>query len=142
MLYSDDPEEFIKQALKPADVTRVVITNPNPDRRMCKVIVPDNQLSLAIGNKGQNAWLAAKLTGYKIDIKAESAVTPEDFEVVPLDEKYLVQEEPEESVDNAENTEDSGSEFISEEQETETAENTASESAEDGEAAEQTAAEE
>ena len=142
VLYSEDPEEFIKQALKPADVTRVVITNPNPDRRMCKVIVPDNQLSLAIGNKGQNAWLAAKLTGYKIDIKAESAVTPEDFEVVPLDEKYLVQEEPEESVDNAENTEDSGSEFISEEQETETAENTASESAEDGEAAEQTAAEE
>lgn len=141
VLYSEDPEEFIKQALKPADVTRVVITNPNPDRRMCKVIVPDNQLSLAIGNKGQNAWLAAKLTGYKIDIKAESAVTPEDFEVVPLDEKYLVQEEPEESgesADNAENTED----VNAEEQDTETAENTASESSEDVEAAEQTAAEE
>lgn len=141
VLYSEDPEEFIKQALKPADVTRVVITNPNPDRRMCKVIVPDNQLSLAIGNKGQNAWLAAKLTGYKIDIKAESAVTPEDFEVVPLDEKYLVQEEPEESgesADNAENTED----VNAEEQDTETAVNTASESSEDVEAAEQTAAEE
>ncbi len=88
VLYSEDPEEFIKQALKPAEVSRVVITNPNPDKRACKVIVPDNQLSLAIGNKGQNAWLAAKLTGYKIDIKAESAVDPDDFAVVPLEEKY------------------------------------------------------
>lgn len=88
VLYSEDPEEFIKQALKPAEVSRVVITNPNPDKRACKVVVPDNQLSLAIGNKGQNAWLAAKLTGYKIDIKAESAVDPDDFDVVPLEEKY------------------------------------------------------
>lgn len=95
VMYSDEPEEFIKQALKPAEVTRVVITNPNPDKRACKAVVPDNQLSLAIGNKGQNAWLAAKLTGYKIDIKAESAVTPEDFEVVPLEEKYLHPEQPE-----------------------------------------------
>lgn len=87
VLYSEDPEEFIKQALKPAEVVKVVITNPNPDKRACKVVVPDNQLSLAIGNKGQNAWLAAKLTGYKIDIKAESAVSPEDFEVVPLEVK-------------------------------------------------------
>lgn len=87
VLYSEDPEEFIKQALKPAEVTRVVITNPNPDKRACKVVVPDNQLSLAIGNKGQNAWLAAKLTGYKIDIKAESAVDPDDFVIVPLEVK-------------------------------------------------------
>ncbi len=87
VLYSDIPEDFIKQALKPADAVKVVITNPNPDKRACKVVVPDNQLSLAIGNKGQNAWLAAKLTGYKIDIKAESAVTPEDFVVVPLEVK-------------------------------------------------------
>lgn len=91
VLYSDVPEEFIKQALKPAEATKVVITNPNPDKRSCKVVVPDNQLSLAIGNKGQNAWLAAKLTGYKIDIKSESAVRPEDFVVVPLE----VKEEPE-----------------------------------------------
>ena len=95
VLYSEEPEEFIKQALKPAEVSRVVITNPNPDKRACKAVVPDNQLSLAIGNKGQNAWLAAKLTGYKIDIKAESAVTDEDFEVVPLDPKYLQSEEEE-----------------------------------------------
>ncbi|MCH5203520.1 MAG: transcription termination/antitermination protein NusA [Oscillospiraceae bacterium] len=85
VLYGEDAEEFIKQALKPADVIKVIITNPNPDKRSCKVIVPDNQLSLAIGNKGQNAWLAAKLTGYKVDIKAESAVRPEDYETVPLE---------------------------------------------------------
>ncbi len=92
VLYSDDPEEFIKQALKPAEVLKVIISNPNPDKRSCKVIVPDNQLSLAIGNKGQNAWLAAKLTGYKIDIKSESNVVPEDYETVPLEVKP---EEPE-----------------------------------------------
>lgn len=102
VLYSEQPEEFIKQALKPAEVTKVVITNPNPDKRACKAVVPDNQLSLAIGNKGQNAWLAAKLTGYKIDIKAESAVTPEDFEVVPLEEKYLHPEVSEEAEGAAE----------------------------------------
>lgn len=102
VLYDENPEEFIKQALKPADVLRVIITNPNPDKRTCKVIVPDNQLSLAIGNKGQNAWLAAKLTGYKIDIKSESNVVPEDYETVPLEEKYLVSEE--EQTENAAET--------------------------------------
>ncbi len=84
VLYSEDPEEFIKQALKPAEVSRVVINDPRV--RACKAIVPDNQLSLAIGKKGQNAWLAAKLTGYKIDIKAESKVTPEDLEVIEVPE--------------------------------------------------------
>ena len=85
VLYSDDPEEFIKQALKPAEVLRVVINDPHV--RACKAIVPDNQLSLAIGNKGQNALLAAKLTGFKIDIKAESKVTPEDLEVIEYPEE-------------------------------------------------------
>lgn len=70
VLYSDDPAEFIKQALKPADVISVEI--PDEEVRACTVTVPDNQLSLAIGNKGQNAKLAARLTGYKIDIKPES----------------------------------------------------------------------
>lgn len=95
VLYSDDPEEFIKQALKPAEVLRVVINDPHV--RACKAIVPDNQLSLAIGNKGQNALLAAKLTGFKIDIKAESKVTPEDLEVIEYPEE-------EEQTDAAENT--------------------------------------
>lgn len=68
--YSDDPKEFIKQALKPAEVISVDI--PDEEVKACSVIVPDNQLSLAIGNKGQNAKLAARLTGFKIDIKPES----------------------------------------------------------------------
>lgn len=98
VLYSEDPEEFIKQALKPAEVLKVIVTNPNPDKRACKVIVPDNQLSLAIGNKGQNAWLAAKLTGYKIDIKSESNVVPEDYETVPLVVKTEQSEEAAETI--------------------------------------------
>ena len=70
VLYSDDPKEFIKQSLKPANVISVDI--PDEEIRACSVVVPDNQLSLAIGNKGQNAKLAVRLTGYKIDIKPES----------------------------------------------------------------------
>ena len=74
--YSDDPEKFIAAALSPADVVSVVVTDP--DTRCCRVTVPDSQLSLAIGNKGQNARLAAKLTGWKIDIKPESGFYGED----------------------------------------------------------------
>ncbi len=70
VFYSENPEEFIAQALKPSDVVRVEI--PDPEVRVCTAIVPDNQLSLAIGNKGQNAKLAAKLTSFKIDIRPES----------------------------------------------------------------------
>lgn len=70
VLYSDDPAEFIAQALKPASVVRVELEEG--EARACRAIVPDHQTSLAIGNKGQNAKLAAKLTGYKIDIKPES----------------------------------------------------------------------
>ena len=99
VLYNEEPEEFIKQALKPAEVTQVVINDPSV--RACKAIVPDNQLSLAIGNKGQNAWLAAKLTGYKIDIKAESKVTPEDLKVIELPEPQT-EEAAEETVQTEE----------------------------------------
>lgn len=70
VLYSEDPAEFISQALSPSDVIGVKILDL--EGRVCRVIVPDGQLSLAIGNKGQNAKLAARLTGYKIDIKPES----------------------------------------------------------------------
>lgn len=73
--YSENPEEFIAQALSPADVIGVELLSE--DERICRVIVPDSQLSLAIGNKGQNAKLAAKLTGYKIDIRPESGATDE-----------------------------------------------------------------
>ena len=68
--YSEDPEQYIASALSPAEVISVDILE---EGRSCRVIVPDNQLSLAIGKEGQNARLAARLTGYKIDIKPESA---------------------------------------------------------------------
>lgn len=67
--YSDIPEEYIAAALAPSEVVSVSMLE---DGKSCRVIVPDNQLSLAIGKEGQNARLAAKLTGYKIDIKPES----------------------------------------------------------------------
>ncbi len=69
VVYSEDPEEYVKAALSPADVISVSLI---PGQKACRVIVPDNQLSLAIGKEGQNARLAARLTGYKIDIKPES----------------------------------------------------------------------
>ncbi len=68
--YSDDPAKFIASALSPANVLSVEVAEDGS--RACRVTVPDHQLSLAIGNKGQNARLAAKLTGWKIDIKPES----------------------------------------------------------------------
>ena len=69
--YSDDPCKFIASALSPATVLEVA---PAEDgSHACRVSVPDEQLSLAIGNKGQNARLAARLTGWKIDIKAQSS---------------------------------------------------------------------
>ncbi len=68
--YSENPAEFIAAALAPAEVVSVTVDESG--EKMCSVIVPDMQLSLAIGNKGQNARLAAKLTGWKIDIKPES----------------------------------------------------------------------
>lgn len=70
--YSEDAAEFIAQALSPSDVIAVEILET--DAKSCRVTVPDNQLSLAIGNKGQNAKLAARLTGFKIDIKPESGI--------------------------------------------------------------------
>ncbi len=66
--YSEDPEEYVKAALSPASVRTVRISE---DEHTCKVLVNSDQFSLAIGKEGQNARLAAKLTGYKIDIKTE-----------------------------------------------------------------------
>ena len=67
--YSDVPEEYIAASLSPSEVLSVTMLE---DGKSCRVVVPDNQLSLAIGKEGQNARLAAKLTGYKIDIKSRS----------------------------------------------------------------------
>lgn len=74
--YSEDPKEYIAAALSPATVLEVKIIDENA--KSCKVTVPDGQLSLAIGNKGQNARLAARLTGWKIDIRPESGFYGED----------------------------------------------------------------
>ena len=68
--YSDDPAEYIAAALAPADVVEVRMAEDGS--KACRVIVPDDQLSLAIGKEGQNARLAARLVGYKIDIKPKS----------------------------------------------------------------------
>ena len=67
--YSEDPAQFIAAALAPADVLEVRLS---AEGKACRVVVPDDQLSLAIGKEGQNARLAARLTGYKIDIKPAS----------------------------------------------------------------------
>ena len=68
--YSEDPAEFIAAALAPAEVLDVYMAE---EGKACRCIVPDDQLSLAIGKEGQNARLAARLTGYKIDIKPKSS---------------------------------------------------------------------
>ncbi len=69
VVWSEDPCEYVKAALSPADVQSVTLV---PGQKACRVVVPDEQLSLAIGKEGQNARLAARLTGYKIDIKPAS----------------------------------------------------------------------
>ncbi len=74
--YSEDPQTFIAAALSPATVLSVEVAEDGA--RACRVTVPDSQLSLAIGNKGQNARLAARLTGWKIDIKPESGFYGEE----------------------------------------------------------------
>jgi transcription termination/antitermination protein NusA len=68
--YSQDPAEFVAHALSPARVSRVIIVDAQA--RVAQVIVPDYQLSLAIGKEGQNARLAARLTGWRIDIRPDS----------------------------------------------------------------------
>ena len=70
VVWSEDPCEYVKAALSPADVISVEMDPSNP--KACRVVVPDDQLSLAIGKEGQNARLAARLTGLKIDIKPAS----------------------------------------------------------------------
>ncbi len=74
VVWSEDPCEYVKAALSPAEVISV---EPVPGQKACRVVVPDDQLSLAIGKEGQNARLAARLTGYKIDIKSASAAEEE-----------------------------------------------------------------
>ncbi|MGN0174488.1 MAG: transcription termination/antitermination protein NusA, partial [Acutalibacteraceae bacterium] len=74
--YSDDITAFVSEALSPASVVSVEVIDEAT--KSCRASVPDHQLSLAIGNKGQNARLAAKLTGWKIDIRPESGYYGEE----------------------------------------------------------------
>ena len=80
--WSDNPAILIENALSPAKVISVMA---DPDEKTASVIVPDYQLSLAIGKEGQNARLAARLTGYKIDIKSETQA----IEAGELPENYM-----------------------------------------------------
>ena len=93
--WDENPGNLIQNALSPA---KIVAVFADPDEETAKVVVPDYQLSLAIGKEGQNARLAAKLTGYKIDIKSETQAkdTPgfryEDY----VDDEYDEEEYDEE----------------------------------------------
>ncbi|MCI5976812.1 MAG: transcription termination factor NusA [Firmicutes bacterium] len=77
VVWSEDPCQYVKAALSPADVVSVELV---PGQKACRVVVPDDQLSLAIGKEGQNARLAARLTGYKVDIKSVSAAAAPEAE--------------------------------------------------------------
>jgi N utilization substance protein A len=70
--WREDPKQFIAEALSPARVRQVILEEDEEGNPVARVIVPDFQLSLAIGKEGQNARLAAKLSGYKVDIKSET----------------------------------------------------------------------
>ena len=73
--WSEDPLEYIAKALSPAKVLKV---SANEGEKAARVVVPDDKLSLAIGKDGQNARLAARLTGWKIDVRSESRAAKED----------------------------------------------------------------
>ena len=90
--YSEDPAQYIAAALSPADVLSVDLL---PDGKACRVVVPDDQLSLAIGKEGQNARLAAKLTNYKIDIKPAS--DPGELPEAEDDGRVVVDDETEDA---------------------------------------------
>ena len=99
VVWSEDPEKFIASALSPADVLSVRVLNGMG--KSCRVVVPDDQLSLAIGKEGQNARLAARLTGYKIDIKsaAQAAELPEEPEAAEEAEPEAPEEAPAEAAE-------------------------------------------
>lgn len=87
--YSEDPVVYVSNSLSPSKVTEVRV---DEDEKATTVIVPDDQLSLAIGKRGQNARLAAKLTGWKIDIKSESEAR--EAGIMTEKESVVEQEEP------------------------------------------------
>src|SRR6056297_1254819 len=111
--WDDNPEEFVANALNPAEVISVDI---NKSDKIAQVIVPDFQLSLAIGKEGQNARLAAKLTGWKVDIKKESEIEaePDNLEEIEANasklkanlDKFEEEAEADEEISEAVNPDD------------------------------------
>ena len=95
VVWSEDPEQFVASALSPADVVSVKVLPGSA--KACRVIVPDDQLSLAIGKEGQNARLAARLTGFKIDIKPASQAA--EIEAAELAEAEANDREAEEALE-------------------------------------------
>ena len=98
--YSEDPVEYIVNALSPARIISVDILADEEDRHEAFVIVPDDQLSLAIGREGQNVRLAHRLTGWKIDIKSQSQA--QELEKRSVETDYTQQEPVEETDYNEE----------------------------------------
>ena len=111
--WSEDPKEFIAAALSPSKVLEVAL---NEAEQSAKIVVPDHQLSLAIGKEGQNARLSAKLTGWRIDIKSETQARETNF----LAEDPVTEEAAEETT--AEETADETVEEAAEEDVTATEE--------------------
>lgn len=111
--WDENPGNLIQNALSPA---KIVAVFADPEEKTAKVVVPDYQLSLAIGREGQNARLAAKLTGYKIDIKSETQAKDapgfryEDYEDYE-DDEYYEEEYEEEYLDEEEMAEDADVEY-------------------------------
>ena len=92
--WSDDPAELIRNVLSPASVEEVII---DEEENMATVVVPDHQLSLAIGKSGQNVRLAAKLCGWKIDIKSHTQFE-EEYEFIEVTEEEMPDDEAAETV--------------------------------------------
>lgn len=121
--YDEDPKKFIASALSPASVVKVQISADGS--KVCRVTVPDGQLSLAIGNRGQNARLAAKLTGWKIDIRPESGFFGEDDDDFVGDDEVVAEKPEDEFLEIEENLEENLEEALEEIFEEETLEETA-----------------
>ena len=96
--WDENPALLIENALSPAKVIYVIA---DPDEKTARVVVPDYQLSLAIGKEGQNARLAARLTGFKIDIKSEMQAR-ESGDLLEYEEDYYEDEDTDESADDQE----------------------------------------
>ena len=109
--WSKDPKEFIANSLSPAKVLSVVV---DEETKSAKVVVDDNQLSLAIGKEGQNVRLAAKLTNWKIDIKSKSQADemPEESDDFTIENEYVENEDLNDSSEFEVVEEDSNNEII------------------------------